>query len=435
MSNRKTSRSLQWSLPGVILVASLATLAQSFADLKLGLLAIFGLFAAAGMALGHRLPVYRRLLWFYLTVCVIAVVWAFVGILHNGNPLPAIADALRLYVVWSVAFFGLYSVIRSQESLGTIHVALVTAGILIAVINVLALGDQIAGWGLISMSTSKEMELRVGIHAGYIQITSKNIGPLFLITPYLLSLQFTPGADEVRKRPTAVALILCLFVAAISGRRGLWLVIVLTPCAILGLSWATGSLVLMRPGRRHFLWLYSFVVALGIGWVSLFPKSITTAGYARHFENAFSAEDQRTIERSYLVDAFIESPMLGSGFGGYAGYRRNDQRPWTYELTYYQTLFNLGIVGVTILGGLFGLYFILVLRLLRRYRRNAAIPFGLLLGVCSLFLGAYSNPYLGSFDFLFFAGLLPYLSTFKHGFDDSSRSVSVVRRRGVGASH
>jgi hypothetical protein len=46
------------------------------------------------------------------------------------------------------------------------------------------------------------------------------------------------------------------------------------------------------------------------------------------------------------------------------------------------------------------------------------MPFALLVGLLSFMVGVYSNPYLGSFDFLVYLGILPYLSTFRHGFVD-----------------
>jgi hypothetical protein len=61
----------------------------------------------------------------------------------------------------------------------------------------------------------------------------------------------------------------------------------------------------------------------------------------------------------------------------------------------------------------------MVIILLRRFGESGAIPFALLLAVLSLLLGAYSNRYFGSFDYLFFVGILPYLATFTRGFDES----------------
>jgi hypothetical protein len=156
-----------------------------------------------------------------------------------------------------------------------------------------------------------------------------------------------------------------------------------------------------------------------LGTASVLPAEIQEDSI-RYLKAAFSAQDERTIQRGYLFDGFAESPVLGSGFGAYAGYLRNEERPWTYELTYHQMLFNVGVVGVGFLGALFSLCLVLVIRLLRRFKDGSAIPFGLLVGFCSLLIGAYSNPYFASFDFLFFVGLLPYLSTFQLGFDWSA---------------
>jgi O-antigen ligase len=105
-----------------------------------------------------------------------------------------------------------------------------------------------------------------------------------------------------------------------------------------------------------------------------------------------ASQDERNIQKRFLVEAFAERPLMGAGFGSTARYLRSYERPWTScELTYHQMLFNLGIVGTALLAAF-----------------------------CSLLLGAYSNRYFGSFDLLFFAGLLPFLATFTGGFAASA---------------
>lgn len=403
------------SLPAVMFVTSLATFVQSFVVVKLFFLVLFLLASIGDVALRKTVVVYPRIVSFYLSISVVGIVWAIVGI-SNGNDVVAVTDALRLYVIWSIAFIALYSLLRSQPSLGLIHAAMVAAGILISVINLVGLSDQIGGWGLIPDNIRQELELNIGIHEGYIQITSNNIGALFLIVPYLLSLQFRADARKANSALTKLSLVLCLALVPMSGRRGLWLVVALTPCTIFLLSIVTKSHGLVPAGARRLLAVYCVAVVLVLGTMSVLPERIHELGYVRYLEAAFSAEDARTIQKDYLLEAFAESPVLGSGFGGYAGYLRNEQRPWSYELTYHKLLFNMGIVGTTILGALFSVYLVLVIRLLRRFSDGSAIPFGLLTAFCSLLFGAYSNPYLGSFDLLFFIGLLPYLSTFRLGF-------------------
>jgi hypothetical protein len=406
-------------------VASMATFAQSFVIVKLFLLALFLLTAIVSVALRNtRFVVHPRLVLFYLWIGVAGIVWAIVGLLHPGNYVQGVLDALRLYVIWSAAFVVLYTLLRAQPSLGLLHAALVLSAILISVINLVGLADQIGSWGLISDDIRKELELYVGLHVGYIQINSVNIGALFVIVPYLLSLQFRADAGNTNSALTKLALVLSLVLVAVSGRRALWVVVALTPCTILLLSRLTGSYGLMKLRGRWFLLVWAVAAVAGLGTVLLLPERIPELGYLARLNEAFFSEDERALQSPYLIDGFKESPVLGSGFGAYAGYLRNDERPWTYELIYHQMLFNVGVLGVAFLGILYSLYLVHVISLLRRYKDGSAIPFGLLVGFCSLLIGTYSNPYVRSFDYLFLAGLLPYLSTFRLGFDRSESAAS-----------
>jgi hypothetical protein len=205
----------------------------------------------------------------------------------------------------------------------------------------------------------------------------------------------------------------------VSGRRALWLVVALTPMTILLLATVSKRLSVLPRRARRLLSAYCIGTALIIAIASTLPSSVTELGYMRYLRAAFSAQDERSIQKGYLLRGFADAPLIGSGFGAYAGYVRNEERPWTYELTYHQLLFNVGIVGALMIGGLFIVYFVIVIRQFQQVPSGTAIPFGLLVGFCSLFLGAYSNPYLKSFDFLFFAGLLPYLSSFGPGFTET----------------
>ena len=418
MSSNHGSYSSVASLPAVMFVASIATLVQSYVLVKLFFLAVFLLTAIVRVALRKtRFAVHPRLVLFYLWIGVAGIVWAIVGLLHPGNYVQGNLDALKLYVTWSAAFVILYTLLRAEPSLRLLHAAVVSSAILISVINLVGLADEIGSWGLISESIREELELYVGIHTGYIQITSNNIGALFVIVPYLLSLQFRADAGKVNSAFMKVALALSLVAVAVSGRRALWLAVVLTPCTILLLSGLTGSYGLLKIGGRRFLLICTLAAVAGLSVVLLVPDEIPELGSLVRLNEAFSSENERGIQKAYLIDGFMESPILGSGFGAYAGYLRSYERPWTYELTYYRLLFNMGIVGTASLGTLFFLYFALVIRILRRFKDGSAIPFGLLVGFCSLLLGSYSNPYFGSFDYIFFVGLLPYLSTFRGGFD------------------
>jgi hypothetical protein len=410
------------SVAATLAVASMATFVQSFVLLKLAFILLFVASAALGVAAARKLVAYPRLVVFYALLAAAGMAWSIVGLFHHGNHVTGVADALRLYAVWSAAFLLLFTLLRAEPSRGLrpLHLAMVTAGILIAAVNLFGLVDQILGWGLMSDAVRVELDQFIGIHDGYVQITSQNIGTLFLIVPYLLFLQLRADAGAANTWVTRAALAVCLLLTLLSGRRALWLAVAFSPFTILALTLATGSLQQLHRWARRGLLAYCAIGVLGAGLVVVLPDRGPAIGGIEYLKAAFSSQDERSIQRPHLVDGFKEAPVLGSGFGAAVRYLRDYERPWTgYELTYFQMLFNLGSVGVLLLGSLFASYLWLVLRTIRRHREGSAVPMALLVAFCSLLVGAYSNRYFGSFDLLFFVGLLPYLATFSDGFGPS----------------
>jgi hypothetical protein len=416
----RTPRSDKWiSVIAVLMIAAMATLMRSYVAIKLLLLSAFLLVFIFKLGIGGvRIIVYRRLAWFYLCMGMAGAAWSFLGLLHPSNYTQGSLEAFRLYVVWSFAFLVLYTLLRSLPSLQIIHASIVLAGILIPVLNLVGLYDQFSGSSVISDGMRRELEMEIGFGYGYAQYSSANILILFLIVPYLLSLQFRNDSGSFNSKITKLALVLSLTLVVLSGRRALWLVVALTPLTILILSRIAGSSSQLRIAGRRFLLAWTVASILGFGLLVLLPQSSEDVASLSRINEAFSSYDERTIQKPYLLKGFMDSPLVGSGFGASAGYQRSDERPWTYELTYYQMLFNLGLFGMTALGVLFSFYSVKVIQIFRQFKNESAVPFALVVGYCSLFIGAYSNPYFGGFDSLFFVGLLPYLSTFHRGFNE-----------------
>ena len=189
-----------------------------------------------------------------------------------------------------------------------------------------------------------------------------------------------------------------------------------TPLLIVALSAATGSLGSLRPVARRGMVAAGLLVAAFLVTAPLRQPSGQEAFYMQHLREAFSASDARNLQVAYLLEGFARAPVWGSGFGAHVALLRSDTIPWSYEISYLQLLFNLGMVGVAFLALLYGICFGQVLRLLRAFRHDSAMPFGLVVGVVTLLLAAFSNPLLGAFDNLFHVGLLPLLMTYRSGF-------------------
>lgn len=394
----------------VAVLTSLMSLPRSFVAVKLVLIAALLAIECVGLLSGRVLRVHLRVLFFYGFVALFGIVWSFVGIVNGAEPL-AIVDTLRLYVGWSVAYVLLVTILCNSDGLLVFHRAALASAFIIVFLNFAGLLDQYLQWGLMSISMRESLDLFVGFHDGYIQITSHNIGTLFFLVPYLLMFHFRNDARSIASVWTWAALILALLLVAVSGRRALWISCLIAPVIAVGLGMATSSMAVWRAGLRRGAMpaMAACLLAIGsLGWLMDFELETPLID---HVSSAFSAEDERTIQRGFLIDSFAGSPVFGTGFGIGAGYVRNDERPWIYELTYQQLLMNVGLVGYILVGMIFLGYLRIVLLHADGIGPRSAIAQSLLLGLLVFLIGSYSNPYLGSFDFLLVLAVLPFLST------------------------
>jgi hypothetical protein len=123
--------------------------------------------------------------------------------------------------------------------------------------------------------------------------------------------------------------------------------------------------------------------------------------------SAFNDGDERTIQSTYLLNGILNNPILGSGFGGYAGYQRSDVRPWLYELTYLDNFFHFGIPLSIFLFAT--IYYYIFNAIFKKYDGSRFYVACIGYGVFNFMIGIWSNPYMGSFDFLLQISLLPLL--------------------------
>lgn len=395
---------------GVLFLTIIITFPRSFLELKLVTLFFFAASSFLSCVSHRKLATYAPLNAFYLLIAFGGAFWSLIGALNGGNDV-GIFDSFRLYVIWSMAYLVLYTFLRINSSLYTIHLAFVLGGIFIAAINFYGIFDHYYGIDSISEEMRIALELNVGIHEGYVQINSHNIGSMFIVAPYLIAMQFR--RDYKKTFLFKISLVLSLVVTVVSGRRALWISVAMTPIAIGVLSYVTGHVSRLTRQGKILIVGYILGGALAVTLMVCVPPAESDTGLLAYFSSAFSSMDERSIQKNYLFKSFLDYPWFGSGFGVSAIVPRNPVVPWVYESTYFQMLFNLGVVGVAYMVTLISAYIYMIVTAIRRGVSNPAAVFSLLVGLLGLLLGAYSNPYLGSFDFLIYLGLLPYLATFK----------------------
>ncbi len=389
----------------IVLIASVLAFPRSFLELKLVLLSLVA-FHFAFRIRNRVIFIPRPLMIFYCTIAALGIVWSIIGYLR-GNPIRAIEESIRLYVAWSVLIVILLLYLRQFDANLIIHRSVLLAGMITSVINISFIASAYQGITLYPVWMQEAMLLRVGFHDGYVQLVSHNVATLLFIIPYLFVTLLRRDGRSEHTIMTSVVLVATLLTAILSGRRAVWLVISLTPFLIWGLSTLTHT-----GGRIRHPLVFKGLSVLGMAVAIFAPFVFLQEDTLDFLLHAFSSEDQRSIQMQYLMQGFRDHFVFGSGFGGYAGYVRNDERPWLYELTYFQILFNFGIIGSSIFAILFGFVFFKALRLVQHCQgRIYSGSIAILIGVLAVMIGAYSNPYLGSFDYLVIVGFLPMIAS------------------------
>lgn len=383
-------------------------LPRSYALFKLPLLFLLFFFSILIFVRSKRFCISTNVILFYLFVIFYGITWSIIGFV-NGGSLVGIIDNFRLWVIWSIFYFIIVLIFLQRNSLILIHRSVLLSGIFIFCINFLGLLNFYYGLDFLPESLIEELDLKVGFHDGYVQMTTQNIASLFFIIPYLIVIQCRKDSLRFNNIFTKIVFILTLLLAIFSGRRALWLCILLTPLLIVGLSFLQDNLNLIYKRFRKLTYL---LIVIGVfSLIFLSQTDFFDIPTITHLKSAFSSEDERTIQKVFLINSFYNYPLFGSGFGVGAGYVRNDEAPWLYELTYHQILFNFGIIGAFFLILFIGFFFIKIFINLKKYKgQNNLFPSSIIIGISSFAIGAYSNPYFGSFDFLLYISMIPYLS-------------------------
>lgn len=389
----------------IVLIASVLAFPRSFLELKLVLLGLVAIHFAFRIR-NRVIYIPRPIMIFYSTMVALGLIWSIIGYLR-GNPIQAIEESIRLYVAWSVLIVILLLYLRQFDANLIIHRSVLLAGTITSVINISFIASAYQGTPLYPVWMQEAMLLRVGFHDGYVQLVSHNVATLLFIIPYLVVTLLRRDGRSEHTILTGVVLVATLLAAILSGRRAVWLVISLTPFLIWGLSILTHT-----GGRIRHPLVFKSLSVLGMAVAIFAPFVFLREDTLDFLLHAFSSDDQRSIQVQYLTQGFRDHFVFGSGFGGYAGYLRNENRPWLYELTYFQILFNFGIIGSSLFALVVGFVFIKALRLIQHYHgRIHSGSIAILTGVLAILIGSYSNPYLGSFDYLVIVGFLPMIAS------------------------
>jgi O-antigen ligase len=208
---------------------------------------------------------------------------------------------------------------------------------------------------------------------------------LFVVaTALLLAEVASQGPSRMRTGGLAL-LIACTY---LSHTRGIWLgMSVVCAGVLLTVLWgevdARGRRLILRAASGAAL------LAVVIGVCMLF------GAVPRPSFLADTSAGLRETQAPKLWDAFKQNPVLGDGLGAVVRprYVRDPAAPWSYELTYLQLLFQMGVLGLLAV-------LALPLAVVRRGLREAssselrALPLAGAMAILGILVASATNPYL-----------------------------------------
>jgi len=400
------------NISAMLFLVSIMVIPRSFIFIKLSFLIAFLLSHILTIYRINKFKFYPQVIIFYSAVALLGSIWAIIGYINEGS-VSGIVENFRLWFFWSFAYGLIITILVQDNKIEVMHRSIVLSGLLISLINLFEMFEFYNQLGIVPDSILTEMDMRIGFHDGYVQVTSHNIGSLLFIVPYLIAFLFIKKQGNESNRYPKISLLFCFILAVLSGRRALWLCVLMTPMLIM--IYSIFARTTSRLSKTFKIAITLFICSISIGALTLFvfSSSFSEIPTVQHLMDAFSAEDERSIQKGFLINSFKESPILGSGFGGFAGYARSQLQPWLYELTYYQLLFNFGIIGMAAIILVFIFYLYLITKKITQNICFSKIQFCIMIGFFAFLIGAYSNPYFLSFDFLIYIAMLPFLAAYR----------------------
>lgn len=208
---------------------------------------------------------------------------------------------------------------------------------------------------------------------------------LFVVATALLLAEL---ASQGRSQMRVGGLALLIAGTYLSHTRGIWLgMVIVCTGVLLAMLWREVDARRQRLILRLAAGAALLVVVIGVGM--LFGAVHRPAFLAD------SSAGQRETQAPKLWDAFKQNPVLGDGLGAVVKprYVRDPAAPWSYELTYLQLLFQMGVLGLLAV-------LALPLAVVRRGLKAAtagelqAPPLAGAMAILGILVASATNPYL-----------------------------------------
>lgn len=337
-----------------------------------------------------KVRMHRKIVFWFMIYVIFGILWGVFGLINEKE---FAMDFLRLNTLWVLIYLLLVVILSKPEHIEMAEKVMIWAALAIAIYNINFVLYSM-GYLHIPLIIDLDMGQLIGIHAGYTQLTAHNIGSLTFLVPFIFcGIAINPGKyfAGLPKWFVVVVFVLSLIAVFLSGRRALWLITIMAPVLYFFIIRITTK----SHGRfKQLLPLFIIGIVIVLGQYFLFEKAgwdsndfIGRLNFSGEQGEGANYRINKTIE--LVDDVYKHNLLLGTGGGDPA-----------FEILFVQIFHETGFIGLLIYISLFIWVYFKMFRIIKQKKGNIEQGIPLLVGSLSFFFGILSNPYFGSFDFM-----------------------------------
>lgn len=380
------------------------SLPKVYSNLKLSLLFILFVLALLHILNDSHCKLSNNILMWYMLFIFYHFIWISLGFFNQNNT-EALIGTFRLFIIYPLIFLVFTYALSNSNKINILFKVIFLANFLIAMYTIMLFIDAI---NLMNLDFLYRVTFSIGkgVHEGYTKVGGENITSLFFTFPFVLFSY--KNINYKHKKFMIINIFFTIIAIIISGRRMIQLIALFAIIMYLFPK-------LNVKKKFKYKQLINQVLILSMSGIIFYLAANVLNNYFT-FDTLFqrviaafepSSDNVRYVQVVELLKAFSEKPILGVGFGkGITSIVRSTARPWSYEVTYVLTLYQTGLLGFSMFASLLFYNIYLSCKLKKRYPDDNYIT-PLLYGYIFFLIACFSNPLLGSFDFMWVLYIIP----------------------------
>lgn len=376
-----------------------------YQHIKAVLLGLLMVMIAVRIFVRGKLSLHQTVFLWTLLIVIIAFISVLVGII---NDTPGALIVAHVFVLYPLVFTLIITGITELKMFDGLFRVIIFSTIAIGSYTLAFLFNSI-GYLPDKLFFHLDQGQGIGFHPGFFEYSLYNITTLPFLVPFLFTALVTWRKPNIVSRFWLwVAFLLSIIISILSGRKGLWIAIVLAPLILFVIQHGKVRKLIFKKQYKSSILRTSLILIIFL-MVIYFPLQHTfrfdAAGIMNDFTSGFDDSSGATARKEQLwglLTDWSKKPLLGWGHGAFSpSSPRRDVGGWGYELLYVDILFKCGIVG-------FLTYFFWFVWMFRKGliicysdEKFAIYLQPVLVGSICFLVASASNPYLATFDYMF----------------------------------